>query len=113
MNVKDRLLTILHFLAMRLVSRCRCTSELDNEVCFYDAVENSEDLSSDDESTNRIEENPRLRQLRSKLGLIYRRRAAIRNKKVRGHRLSQVEFYCVFPISSRETTLKKQIKINP
>jgi len=54
------------------------------EVCFYDAVENIEDLPSlcDDNDVRRQSLDPQVIRLQSKVVAICRRRASVRNRKV-------------------------------
>lgn len=58
---------------------------LDEEerVVFYDAVEDVEELSSEEEMPSMMVTDPRLRALNNKLKLINTRRAKLRNTRVR------------------------------
>lgn len=49
---------------------------------FYDAVEDVEELSSDEEAASKSSTDPRIVVLRTKLSTITRKRAKIRNGKV-------------------------------
>lgn len=49
---------------------------------FYDAVEDVEEMSSDEEAFSKPSKDPRIEALRTKLTSITRRRAKIRNVKV-------------------------------
>ena len=49
---------------------------------FYDAVEDAEQLSFEDEMPSMLVTDPRLKQLRDKMVSIHRRRAKLRTKKV-------------------------------
>ena len=49
---------------------------------FYDAVEDVEEISSDEEAFSKPSTDPRIEALRTKLTSITRRRAKIRNVKV-------------------------------
>ncbi len=55
--------------------------EAANDIQFYDAVEDLEELSSDEDSNYKYSD-PRLTALRNKLTTMYRKRAHYRNKKV-------------------------------
>ena len=54
----------------------------ENEVFFYDAVQDTAELSSDEESASNSKRSPRLHCLNRKLATLFRKRAHIRNKKV-------------------------------
>ena len=54
----------------------------EEQVVFYDAVEDADELSSEEEMPSMLVTDPRLKQLRDKLANIHRRRAKLRNKKV-------------------------------
>ena len=54
----------------------------EEQVVFYDAVEDTEQLSSEDEMPSMLLTDPRLRLLRDKMAGIHRRRAKLRTKKV-------------------------------
>ena len=60
----------------------QCHTDEENEVFFYDAVEDTAELSSDEESASNSKRSPRLHCLNSKLATLFRKRAHIRNKKV-------------------------------
>lgn len=63
-----------------------CTDMQEEELMtFHDAVEEVDDLSSDDENAMmNPSSDPRVQRLRSKISMLNRRRAAIRTKKVCG-----------------------------
>ena len=54
----------------------------EEQVVFYDAVEDADQLSSEEEMPSMLVTDPRLRQLRDKMAGIHRRRAKLRTKKV-------------------------------
>ena len=60
-----------------------CASDEENEVYFYDAVEDPGEISSDAESASSSRKSPRLQCLNRKLAALFRKRAQIRNKKVK------------------------------
>ena len=54
-----------------------------NQVQFYDAVENPDELSSDEDDVSQMKKDPRLDALQVKLSALFRKRAHLRNKKVK------------------------------
>ena len=66
----------------RVIPLSVCCLDLEDQPVFYDAVEDVDQLSSDEEMPSLMLTDPRLKNIKTKLKSVQMRRAKLRNKKV-------------------------------